>query len=146
MDKKLSFELVPDGCWGFNLRTLLSKKQWDFVRNDAKERSNHKCAICGRQSKRLEGHERWEYDEENGVQKLVDVIAVCKDCHNAIHIGRTQLVGDFDRASKHYMKVNNCSYAEFRKDLGEANDNHIRRNKISEWKLDVSWLSRFIND
>ncbi len=146
MDKRfiLDFELVPDGCWYSNLRTILSKKQWDFIRSDAKERANHKCAICGKKVKRLEAHERWSYDEKNCVQKLEDVIAVCHDCHSVIHMGRTQLVGDVVRAEKHFMKVNECSFSQFRQRLGEVNEMHNRRNKVSEWALDITWLNRFI--
>lgn len=144
MAKKLNFELVPDSCWCSNLRTILSKKQWDYIRKDAIERAGKKCSICGKQTSRLEAHEQWIYDEEKCVQKLSNVIAVCKDCHSAIHIGRTSLVGDVESAENHYMKINDCSYAEMRKDLGQANIEHQRRNKKSDWKLDLSWLERFI--
>ena len=146
MAYKLDFELIPDACWCSNLRTLLSKKQWDFIRLDAKERANGRCAICGRKVGRLEGHERWSYDIEKGVQKLVDVISVCHDCHSVIHIGRTQLVGDIERAEKHFMKVNNCSYSEYRKALGIANQLHAERNKVSEWKLDLTYLKKYVTD
>ena len=85
MKRKLNFELIPDGCWYYNLRSVLSKEQWDFIKKDAKERSGGKCAVCGRKTASLDAHEQWEYDEKNGVQKLKNVIAVCKDCHAAIH-------------------------------------------------------------
>ena len=146
MKYKLGFELVPDGCWYSNLRTILSKKQWDFLKSDAKSRADGKCMICGRKTARLDAHERWSYDEKTGTQILTDIIAVCKDCHSVLHIGYTQLKGDEARAEKHFMKVNNCSYAEYRKALGDANDEHQRRNKISEWKLDLTYLKRYIND
>ena len=143
---KLNFELVPEGCWYSNLRTLLSKKQWDFLRADAKARAKGKCSICGKKTDRLEAHERWIYDAKAGVQKLKDIVAVCKDCHSVIHIGRTTLMGNEERAEKHYMKVNNCSYAEYRKELGKANEIHQKLNAVAEWKLDLSWLKRFINE
>lgn len=146
MGYKLDFELVPDGCWYSNLRSILSKKQWDFLRADAKERSGGKCMICGKQTKYLDAHERWSYDEKNCVQKLEDIIAVCKDCHSVIHIGYTQLKGNEERAEKHFMKVNGCSYAEYRKALGLANEVHKRRNEISEWKLDLTYLKRYVKD
>ncbi len=144
--KKLNFELVPDSCWYSNLRTLLSKKQWDFLKADAKERAQGKCMICGRKTNRLEAHERWSYDEKTATQKLEDIVAVCHDCHAVIHIGRTQLKGDIARAESHYMKVNECSYVEMRKELGIANEIHCRRNKIPEWKLDLSYFKRFVID
>jgi len=144
MKYKLNFELVPDGCWKSNLRNILSKEQWDFLKADAKERSNGKCAICGRQTKALDAHEVWEYDEKKGVQKLKDIIAVCKDCHSVIHIGLTQLKGDAERAENHFMAVNNCSYVQMRRAMGEANLLHQRLNKISEWALDISYLKKYV--
>lgn len=141
---KLNFELVPDSCWYSNLRSILSPAQWDFIRKDAYKRAGGKCMICGAPKNRLEAHERWEYDEETATQKLVDVVAVCHTCHEVIHIGRTQLMGREKEACEHFMKVNGCSYADYRKALGEANEAHIRRNKIPEWKLDLTYLQRYI--
>ena len=89
---KLNFEIVPTGAWNNNLRAVLSKKGWDFIRKDAYARAGGKCSICNRPVKRLEAHERWSYNAETRVQKLVDVIAVCHACHSVIHIGRTQLL------------------------------------------------------
>ena len=99
--------------------------------------------VCGVKSSRLEAHERWEYDEVNAVQKLSDVVAVCRACHEVIHIGRTQLMGGEERAAEHFMKVNGCSYSEYRRALGEANAAHRRRNKVPEWRLDLSYLKKF---
>lgn len=141
---KLTFELVPDGCWYSNLRSALSAAQWDIVRKDAYARADGRCMICGAPSRRLEAHERWSYDEMRGIQKLEDVIAVCPACHAVIHIGRTQLKGDERAACEHFMKVNGASYAEYRRELGRANEEHARRNRVSEWALDLSWLNRFI--
>ncbi|MCD7729168.1 MAG: HNH endonuclease [Clostridia bacterium] len=140
---KLNFELVPDGCWYSNLRSILPPKGWDIVRRDAYARAGGKCSICGAPSKRLEAHEQWSYDESACTQKLENVIAVCPDCHAVIHIGRTSLKGNERAASEHFMKVNGCSYADYRAALGKANEDHRRRNKVSEWKLDLSWLNRF---
>ena len=146
MKYKLNFELVPDGCWYSNLRTILSKRQWDFLKSDAKSRAGGKCMICGKKTDKLDAHERWSYDAEKGVQKLEDILAVCKDCHSVIHIGYTQLKGNEERAENHFMKVNGCSFAQYRKALGEANDIHKRLNEVGEWKLDLSYLKRFIED
>ena len=140
---KLNFELVPDACWNSNLRSVLRPKDWDTVRQDAYARANGKCMICNRSVKRLEAHEVWEYDEKGGIQKLSDVIAVCHNCHSVIHIGRTQLLGDEEKAARWFMYVNKCTYTDYIHALNEANLIHIRRNLVPEWQLDVSWLSRF---
>lgn len=145
MELILNFELVPDSCWYSNLRSMLSQKQWDFIRKDAYARSGGKCVFCGAKG-RLEAHEQWDYDEENAVQKLKDVIAVCPKCHEVIHIGRTQLLGKDREAEEQFMKVNRCTYADFKKALAQANVDHIRRNKVAEWKIDLSYLKRYVGD
>lgn len=141
---KLNFELVPDSCWYSNLRSILSSEQWDLVRKRAYARAGGKCMICGAPTKRLEAHERWEYDEKTNTQRLAGIVAVCRSCHEVIHIGRTQLMGREREAEAHFMKVNGCTYAEYRKALGEANADHARRNRVPEWKLDISYLLEFI--
>lgn len=141
---KLNFELVPDSCWYSNLRSLLPPGGWDIVRKKAYARAGGRCMICGAKTSRLEAHEVWSYDEKNAVQKLEKVIAVCHACHEVIHIGRTQLMGREREAGEHFMKVNGCTYAEYRKALGEANEAHRRRNAVPEWKLDLTNLKDFL--
>ncbi len=140
---KLNFELVPDSCWYSNLRSELPKEVWDKIRKKAYARAGGKCMLCGEPTARLEAHEQWEYDDKNCVQKLKNVVAVCKACHEVIHIGRTQLMGREREASEHYIKVNGCTYAEYRKALGEANEIHRERSR-REWQLDVSDLPKFM--
>ena len=140
---RLNIELVPDACWASNLRHILRPKDWDTVRRDAYARAGGKCTVCNRSVKRLEAHEKWEFDEENGIQRLSDVVALCHMCHSVVHIGRTSLVEDEERAISWFMRVNGCSYADYINAVNEANRVHQRRNRIPEWQLDVSWLSRF---
>lgn len=144
--RKLNFELVPDGCWYSNLRSILSKPQWDYIKADAKARADGKCVICGKKTDKLDAHEKWSYNVKTQTQKLEDVIAVCKDCHAVIHIGRTSLKGNVERAEDRYMKINGVSYAEMKKDLSIANEIHKERNKVGEWKLDLTWLKKFIEE
>jgi len=141
---KLGFELVPDGCWYSNLRSLLPPAGWDAIRKSAYARANGHCMICGEKSSRLEAHEQWSYDIATKTQKLENVIAVCPLCHAVIHIGRTQLKGDEQKAEEHFRKVNNASYAEYRKALGEANQRHQELNRVDEWALDLSKLKELL--
>ena len=144
MEPKLGFELVPDGCWYLNLRSLLPPAGWDAVRKAAYARAGGKCSVCGVPCKRLEAHERWGYDIPTKTQKLEDVVALCPACHSVVHIGRTQLKGDARAAEEHFMKVNGATYAEFRKSLGEANERHRELNRVDEWALDLSKLKDLI--
>ena len=143
---KLNFELVPDGCWYSNLRSELSKSDWAKIKAKARKKANGKCSICGKETTKLETHEVWSYNAKTCVQKLENIIAICSDCHSVVHIGRTQLKGDVVRAEEHYMKVNGCSYTEFRQALGRANELHRELNKVSHWNLDINFLIDFIKE
>ena len=143
-DFKLNFEIVPTGAWNNNLRAVLSKKGWDFIRKDAYSRANGKCVICGRAVKRLEAHERWHYNKLTATQKLVDVIAVCHACHSVIHIGRTQILGFEDDAINHFRRVNGCDYQGYIKALSDATQKSVELSTVGEWNLDLTWLERFI--
>ena len=144
MEYKLNFELVPDSCWYSNLRSILKPKAWDIIRKEAYARADGKCMICGRKVTRLEAHERWSYNEQTAIQKLEEVIAVCHSCHSVIHIGRTQLLGDEEKAIRHFCKVNKCTYSDYIKQLGKSNEDHRRRNQIPEWGLDLKYLERYV--
>lgn len=142
----MKIELVPDGCWHSNLRYILSPKEWNIVKAKARKIAGGKCSVCGKKTAFLDTHERWSYDEKKGVQKLVGIIAVCPDCHSVIHIGRTAVAGDIERAENHYMKVNGATYAEYRAALKAANEEHKRRNEVPEWTTDVSYLKRYLSE
>jgi hypothetical protein len=137
---KLNFELVPDGCWYQNLRSALPQEVWDKIRKSAYAKAQGKCMICGRGTTRLEAHERWSYDEERALQKLETVIAVCRNCHEVIHVGRAYLMGRGNDVMEWFMQVNGCSQAQYHDALGKANEEHARRNKIGNWVTDISWL------
>ncbi|MDE5738465.1 MAG: hypothetical protein K2H93_08880 [Oscillospiraceae bacterium] len=105
--RKLSFQLVPETVWGSNLRLLLAN--WNEISRIV--RSTGKCAICGMMTKQLHAHEVWCYDDENHVQILDNIIAVCKNCHNAIHIGYANVQGKGQEALVWYAKINKISIA-----------------------------------
>ena len=141
---KLTFEMVPEECWYSNLRSVLQPADWDKVRRDAYARAGGKCCICGR-STRLEAHEKWSYDEKIALQKLEDVVALCRECHEVKHISRTQLVGRGIEAMEHFMRVNGCSQMDFHEALQEANELYQKRNRVEGWVTDVTWLKNKFN-
>ncbi len=143
MERKLKIELIPDGCWYSNLRTVLPKELWDVVRKTAYAEADNKCRICGRSVKRLEAHEVWSFNKKTATQKLEDVIAVCSLCHKAIHMERTHLTENAKLVEDWYMKVNGVSYSEMRADMGKANELQKSLNGVGEWKLDLSYLKKF---
>ena len=139
---RLNFQLVPDGCWYTNLRSALPKEVWDKLRRAAYARAGGRCMICGAGG-RLEAHEVWSYDDEKHIQKLEDIVAVCRACHEVIHIGRTALMGREAEAQAHSMKVNGATQSEYHAALGEANRVHAERSR-HEWVTDISALKQFL--
>lgn len=142
MDKlRLEMELVPKTCWFSNLRKVLTQEEWDRVRKYTYGLSeDHSCMICGTKIGKLNAHEIWEYDEENHIQKLVGLIALCDNCHMVKHIGFAQLNGKYEEAHDHFCKVNNCNNAKFNVKMKMVMNTYNRRSKIFDWKLDISHL------
>lgn len=138
---KLNFELVPEGAWYKNLRSILSSEQWNIVRKYVYKKANDKCMICGKLTQNLDAHETWEYYDDLEIQKLVDVRAVCKDCHRTIHVGLAGIQGELEEALKHYCKVNNCSMDICMKNYRDAFDIWDLLSFIGSWELDISWLN-----
>ena len=141
---KLTFEMVPEECWYSNLRSVLKPADWDRVRRYAYACAGGKCSICGA-SGRLEAHEQWSYDEGKALQKLENVIALCRNCHEVKHIGRTYMVGRGAEAMEHFMKVNGCSQMEYHDALSATNEEYVRRNGIEGWVTDIRWLKNKFN-
>jgi len=142
---RLLLELVPAPNWGWNLRSELKKSEWDEVRRVVYERAGHVCGVCGGKGRKwpVECHERWTYDDEAGVQKLVGLEALCPPCHKTKHFGFAVQAGLAHVSRAHLMKVNNWS--------GDEADNHIdkafavwHRRSQRSWSLDLSWLDGFL--
>ena len=136
----LHIELIPQPCWFINLRTQVSKKDWDKIRHGVYDQQKMICAKCHEKKEVLEAHEVWNYDEKAHVQKLVDIIGVCKKCHCVIHFGRTQMMGYGQDAIQHYLDVNHATMVDFEIERLQAQEKWLRRNKITDWKLDVSFV------
>ena len=72
-DYKLKSEIVPTSCWYSNVRSNVSKKEWDFLRKKSYESAGHVCEICGDTGKNqgfnhnVECHEIWEYDDNTHI-------------------------------------------------------------------------------
>ena len=60
--------------------------------------------------------------------------------HCVIHFGRTQMMGYGQDAIQHYLNVNHATMADFEIEKLNAQENWLRRNKITDWKLDVSFV------
>lgn len=138
--KRLNIQLVPKTAWCKNSREI---PNWSEI--STKIRSIKKCQICecNKELDELDAHEIWDFNEDTQEQTLKDIISVCKDCHNTIHFGLARKKHTDKEAIEQYIKVNNCSKAEFKKDSNEAFLVWLTRSSIN-WKLDENKLKRKI--
>lgn len=140
--ESLTVELVPATAWGKNLRSELSRKDWDKLRKMTYAAADYHCEVCGGQGRRhpVECHEVWEYDDKKHIQKLVRLIALCPSCHGVKHFGRTQIQGFEDEAISHMMRVNHWSERQVREHVRDAARLWNQRSAY-KWTLDLSWLA-----
>jgi hypothetical protein len=123
--RRLQIELVPKPLWGQSLATLWRGSKWDRIRHAVYDRQQRLCGICGADSTTLYCHERWEYNDETHVATLVGFIAICVDCNNCVHMGRTTILADsgkvdFNKVVRHYCSVNSCTSADREQDYKDA--------------------------
>jgi hypothetical protein len=135
---KLTIELVPSTSWGDNLRKILPTATWQKVSREVIKHSNGICEICGKKGK-LHCHEVWDYDDENHIQSLNELQAICTMCHMVKHFGYATLKSEIPKEMliKHFMNVNKCSKSDFISYLEEQTNVFNERSK-HEWKIEVS--------
>lgn len=141
---KLTIELVPSSSWLNNVRAIVSRKQWDILRNQVYDQAWNVCQICGEVGPKhpVECHEIWHYDDKKLIQKLEGMIALCPNCHMVKHIGLAQIQNKSEQALKHFMKVNGLKKKEADKYVADAFVKWADRSR-KIWKLDISFLERY---
>lgn len=134
---KLNFEFIPDTAIGQNLR---NNPEWDILRKKVYDIYDRKCQICKRQDCSLDAHEVWEWDEENHIQKLINIIGICRLCHDVIHFNIPRKNDRENEVIEHYLKVNNCDYKIFKQKIAEAKAIKKRRSEINKWEMDLNFI------
>lgn len=140
---RLSIELVPATCWYTNVRSNVSRKDWERCKDFVKERSGRRCEICGGVGSRypVDCHEIWAYDDERQVQTLVGLIALCPACHEVKHLGRAMRLGNGDRAIAHLCRVNGWSPTRAEAYCMKVFQIWRLRSQM-QWTLDISYLKQ----
>jgi hypothetical protein len=138
---KLKIELIPSTSWFENVRSNISKLEWDRVRKKVYAEAHYKCEICGGKGEQhpVECHEVFEYDKEHGLQRLVRLISLCPKCHRCCHWGLWQLKGKEPELYKHIMEINGWTRSEAQKHVAESFKVWQDRSNI-DWDLDLSIL------
>ena len=138
---KLTIELVPRPCWYFNLRSELTTEEWDALRRSTYKRAGYKCEICGSTGDKhpVECHEIWEYNDENKIQTLRGLIALCPMCHSCKHIGRSAMVGKRGECVAHMRMINKWSTEDTEWYIHDTFRIWKERSR-HEWTLNLHYL------
>lgn len=146
---QLTIELVPATCWYSNVRSHVSRQQWDIIRKQCYRQAGYRCEIC-RQTGLFQGfrhpvecHEIWDYDEEKMTQRLAGLICLCPLCHQVKHAGLTISQQGLQVILNRLMSVNNWTHDQAADHIEEEFEVWRVRSK-SQWKLDISYLDSYI--
>lgn len=140
----LTIELVPSTSWFSNVRSAVTKKQWDYIKSQVSSKAYNVCEICGGVGPKhpVECHEIWNYDSKNLIQNLAGMIALCPDCHMVKHIGLAEVRGKKIQALRHLMSVNKMTKNKAEAYIEEAFKVWIERSK-KYWILDLTHLKEY---
>jgi len=141
---------VPSTVWYSSIYQYYKKsnnvQKWNDIKKELYAKEGAKCWICGAETRALEAHEFWEYDDIKHTQKLEAIHHLCSFCHKIKHIGLWLHTEDGERMLKkkglkredminHFCRVNKCSEEDFTRCEEEAFRIWNDRNK-HEWKQD----------
>ncbi len=140
----LTIDLIPKTSFFNNVRSALSKNEWDKIRKQVYEKAYYVCEICGDVGPQhpVEAHEVWEFNDKTSTQKLVRMIALCPNCHLVKHMGFAIINDKQDVAFKHFSKVNKLKKDDAQQEIDKAFEVWDKRSK-KNWKLDLTHLSEY---
>ncbi|MFN2452731.1 MAG: HNH endonuclease [Pyrinomonadaceae bacterium] len=144
MRELLTVELVPKTAWYKNVRSQVSREEWERLKRITFKRANYICEICGGRGDKwpVECHEIFAYDDANRVQRLTKLSALCPSCHEVKHLGLAGIRGRHTHALAHLARVNKWSNADAELYV-EACFELWHQRSCHEWKLDLTYLEQF---
>lgn len=144
MRELLTVELVPQTSWYRNVRSHVSRAEWERLRKLTFARARYHCEICGGRGERwpVECHEIFSYDDATHIQRLERLVALCPACHEVKHIGLAGVRGRRAEALAHLARTNGWSLADAELYVEACFEQWHRRSR-HEWRLDLSYLRQF---
>jgi len=140
----LTIELVPQTCWFTNVRSEVSKADWEVLKQTTFRKAGYQCEVCGGRGSNwpVECHEIWDYDDIERLQTLMGLTALCPSCHEVKHRGLANVKGRGDIADRHLAQVNGWTMQQTQQYVEDQFQVWLKRSQY-EWKLDISWLRQF---
>lgn len=142
---KLTIELIPKSSFFKNVRSEVSRSEWDTIRKNVYKQADYKCEVCHGKGNKwpIECHEIFSYDADEKIQKLERLIALCPSCHQVKHIGLARVKGNYEKALDHFCRINETEKKEAEAYVDECFKVWQNRNCI-QWKLDLTNLQKYL--
>lgn len=148
MKPRLILNLIPRTSWWKSVRSHISQSKWDKIRREVYKKANYICEVCGaneeayQESKKgwLHCNELWEF--KNGIQSLIKLEAICRDCHLTKHFGYASVSGQVEKAFTHLLKVNNWDAETGNKYIEQQFKEWEERSQI-QWQMNYSLISEY---
>lgn len=140
---KLTIEMVPWNCHGRNIRRYATALEWRRICQTILIVADERCQICGSNGK-LDCHECWHYDDSTHVQKLIDIQALCKDCHGIKHIGFTISKGRMSNegVAAHLGKINQWDRSQS-EDYTQREYTKVRERSKHKWGWNIDFVLKY---
>jgi hypothetical protein len=122
----LAVELVPRTAWWSNVRSNVTRAEWEKCKRYAKGLTGGVCKICGQVG-----------------QAQGDIWPLCPRCHQCKHMGHSRATMNFDQWSElinHFKQVNEWPDWKIEKYLELCFNIWELRSRM-QWSLDVSFLT-----
>lgn len=148
---KLTIELVPSTAWSINVRSEVSKAEWDKIRRKSYKAAGYKCEICDDSGLNqgfnhpVECHEIWNYNDVTHDQVLIGFISLCPKCHRCKHPGLASINGEIEMVQEHLMKVNGMTKKQMEAYFSKVTTEWNKRSK-HQWDLDITYVVEYLKD
>ena len=141
---RLTVELVPETCWFTNVRSVVQPDEWQRLKQITYRKARYRCEVCSGRGEQwpVECHERWQYDDDKHIQRLMGLIALCPVCHEVKHRGFANISGRKHSAAQHLAKVNGWTMEEALAYIQAQCEVWEQRSQWT-WQLDIRWLEQF---
>lgn len=142
----LIVDLIPESAFRQSVKRELSPYWWRRLSRGARKRADWRCEICGdpedaTQNRYLSCHERWDWQEDRGVQWLARLMALCVSCDAVTHLGFYLVDHDDDSIPRaHLAKARGWSEEQVDEHIRQAWDLWRHRSQF-EWTMDLSILA-----
>jgi hypothetical protein len=140
---RLAIERIPSGQSNRNLRFALLHEDWRRLSRRVVSEAKGVSQTCGTHAAKLECHESWSFDDRRKIQSLAGLLAICRLCHLATHIGQADWLGvEYDEPEEHLARVNGWTRRVTRSKIKEALALQRKRSRLS-YTVDLSYVRQF---